>query len=94
MYGLISQLTTKPEQRDELVQILADATKRMSGCLSYVIALDAVRDDAIWITEVWTDTESHAASLKLPEIQVAMTKGRPLITGMGSRTETKPVAGI
>ncbi len=94
MYGLISQLMAKPEHRDEFVRILAASTKGMPGCLSYVIALDATRDDAIWITEVWTDSESHAASLKLPSIQAAMTEGRPLITGMGSRTTTYPVAGI
>ncbi|WP_428376101.1 putative quinol monooxygenase [Lichenicoccus sp.] len=94
MYGLISQLMAKPEQRDELVQTLAAATKDMPGCVSYVIALDASRDDAVWITEVWKDSESHAASLKLPAVQEAMIKGRPLITGMGSRVTTHPVAGV
>ena len=94
MYGLISQLITRPEHMDELVQLLASATKEMPGCLSYVISLDATRDDAIWITEVWRDSSSHAASLKLPQIQTAMTEGKRLITGMGSRTATHPVAGI
>ena len=51
-YGLISQFITRPEHRDELVSILAAATKEMPGCLSYVIAFDAARDDAIWVTEV------------------------------------------
>ncbi len=41
MYGLISQLTMNSEHRDELIQILAAATKDMSGCLNYIIALDA-----------------------------------------------------
>jgi quinol monooxygenase YgiN len=94
MYGLISQLLTKPEHRDDLVQVLASATTGMPGCLSYVIAVDATRDDAIWITEIWRDRDSHLASLKLPKIRAAMTKGRPLITGFGFRTQTNPVAGI
>ena len=99
MYGLISQLITRPEHRDELVAILAAATKEMPGCLSYVIALDAARDDAIWITQVWRNSDSHAASIKLPQIQAALAKGKPLITGMGSEFEhvvatTHPVAGI
>jgi quinol monooxygenase YgiN len=94
MYGLISQMMTKPENRDELIQILAAATKEMPGCLSYIIAADATRDDAIWVTEVWRDGESHAASLKLPAIQAAMAKGRPLISGMGPRMATHPIAGI
>ena len=94
MYGLISQLMTKPEHRDQLVQILAAATGEMAGCLSYVISLDATRDDAIWVTEIWRNSGSHAASLRLPQIQAAMAQAKPLITGMGSRTATHPVAGI
>ena len=91
MYGLITQLLTTSAGRDELVRILVGATKGMPGCLSYVVALDASRDDAVWITEVWTDKETHAASLELPAVRAAMTKGRPLISGIGSRTETRPV---
>jgi quinol monooxygenase YgiN len=94
MYGLISQLVTLPEKRDELVQILAEGTQGMPGCLSYIIAKDVSRDDAVWVTEVWTDEESHAASLELPAVQEALTKGRPLIAAMGSRTTTRPIAGV
>ena len=94
MHGLISQLMVLPDQRDALVRILAAATTGMPGCLSYIIAEDAARPDAVWITEVWTDAESHAASLALPAVQAAMTQGRPLITAMGARTTTHPVAGI
>lgn len=93
MYGLISQLLTTAANRDALVQILAAGTKNMPGCVSYVIALDGDRADAVWVTEVWADKDSHAASLKLPAVQDAMTKGRPLITGMGTRITTQPVSG-
>jgi hypothetical protein len=41
----------------------------MPGCLSYIVAKDAADADALWITEVWTDKDSHAASLKLPAVQ-------------------------
>jgi quinol monooxygenase YgiN len=94
MYGLIRQLVTFPEKRDELVQILAVGTKDMPGCLSYVIAEDASRDDTVWVTEVWADSESHSASLELPAVHEALTRGRQLIVGMGTRTATHPVAGI
>lgn len=94
MYGLISQFIAHPDKRDELIEVLAGGTKAMPGCLSYIIAKDAARGDAIWITEVWTDIASHAASLGLPAIQDALAKGRPLIAGMGSRTTTHPVAGV
>ena len=82
------------ERRDEFVQILTEVTRDMPGCHSDVVALDASRDDAVWVTEVWADRETHTASLKLPAVREALVKGSPLITGMGPRTETRPVAGI
>ena len=94
MYGLIGQMIAAPGKRDELVAILAEGTAAMPGCLSYVIALDGANPDAIWITEVWTDKASHAASLQLPAVQAAIARGRPLIAGFGSRTEAVPVAGV
>ncbi len=94
MYGVISQFMTLPARRDELIEVLATGTKGMPGCLSYIIAKDSSRDDAVWVTEVWTDSGSHAASLRLPAVQEALAKGRPMITGMGPRTTTRPVAGV
>jgi quinol monooxygenase YgiN len=92
MYGLISQLLTRPESRDDLIQALSGGSKSMPGCLSYVVAKDGAREDAVWVTEVWDSKESHANSLKLPQVQQAIAKGRPLITGTGTRSETVPVS--
>ena len=92
MYGLISQILARPESRDDLIEALAAGSRNMPGCLSYVIAKDGARDDAIWVTEVWDSKESHANSLKLPQVQQAIAKGRPLMTGMGARTETIPIS--
>jgi quinol monooxygenase YgiN len=93
MYGLITQFLTTPENREALVAVLVAGSKNMPGCLSYVVAKDAAKADTIWITEVWQDKQSHADSLKLPSVQAAMTKGRPLMTGIGTRVETVPEIG-
>ncbi|NML10059.1 antibiotic biosynthesis monooxygenase [Sphingobium sp. AR-3-1] len=93
-YGLIGQMLSQPGKRDELVGYLSDATGAMPGCLSYIIALDSANPDAIWITEVWDGQQSHAASLKLPAVQTAIAKARPIIAGFGQRFETVPVAGL
>ncbi len=93
-YGLIGQMLSQPGKRDELVGYLRDATGAMPGCLSYIIALDSANPDAIWITEVWDGQQSHAASLKLPAVQAAIAKARPIIAGFGQRFETVPVAGV
>jgi len=93
MYGLIGQMLAAPGKRDDLLAILAESTGDMPGCLSYVIAKDPANADALWITEVWTDKAAHAASLKLPAVQAAIAKARPIIAGFPQHFETIPVSG-
>lgn len=93
MYGLIGKMSAVPGKRDALAAILLDGTGDMPGCLSYIIATDPADADALWITEAWDSQASHQASLKLPGVQAAITKGRPLIAGFSHRVETVPVGG-
>lgn len=93
MYGLIGQMLAAPGKRDDLLAILGESTEGMPGCLSYVIAKDPANVDALWITEVWTDKDAHAASLKLPAVQAAIVKARPIIAGFPQHFETIPVGG-
>ena len=93
MYGLIGQMLAAPGKRDELLAILGEGTSDMPGCLSYVIAKDPSNADAIWITEVWTDKGAHSASLKLPAVQAAIGKARPIIAGFPQHFETVPIGG-
>ncbi|WP_164468274.1 putative quinol monooxygenase [Caulobacter vibrioides] len=93
MYGLIGQMLAAPGKRDELLAILAEGTADMPGCLSYVLATDPANPEAIWITEVWTDKAAHAGSLKLPAVQAAIAKARPIIAGFPQRFETTPIGG-
>jgi quinol monooxygenase YgiN len=94
MYGLIGKMLAQPGRRDELVGFLLAGTGAMPGCLSYIVANDATNADAIWITEVWDSAASHQASLKLPAVQEAISKARPIIAGFGERFETAPVGGV
>ncbi len=94
MFGLISEITAKPGRRDELAVILIRGAEQLPGCLSYVVATDPSKPDALWVTEVWIDKESHGASLAQPAVQAAMTDGRPLIAGFASRVETIPLGGV
>jgi quinol monooxygenase YgiN len=94
MFGLIGKMTVAEGHRDTLVALLLDATGKMPGCLSYIIATDPADANAIWITEVWDSEASHKASLTLPEVQAAIAKARPLITGFGERFITTPVGGV
>ena len=93
MYGLIGKMKAAEGKRDELVRILLEGTGDMPGCYSYIIANDPTDTNAVWITEVWDGKASHEASLKLPSVQAAIAKGRPLIAGFGERFETEPIGG-
>jgi quinol monooxygenase YgiN len=68
MFGLIGKMRAKPGERDTLLGLLLGSTKEMPGCLSYVVAKDPADADAIWVTEVWDNAESHKASLSLPAV--------------------------
>ncbi|MCC6298377.1 MAG: antibiotic biosynthesis monooxygenase [Anaerolineales bacterium] len=91
MYGLIGKIKAVTGQRDALVSILFNGARDMPGCLSYVIAKDPTDADAIWVTEVWKNIESHQASLTLSSVQEAISRGRPLIAEFSERFETEPV---
>lgn len=94
MYGLIGKMNAIPGQRDALAAILLEGTDAMPGCLSYIVARDPADPDGLWITEVWDSPESHRASLALPAVQAAITKGRPLIAGFSNRVELEPIGGV
>jgi quinol monooxygenase YgiN len=94
MFGLIGKIRTTPGQRDALIAILLETTGGMPGCLSYIVAKDPADADSIWITEAWDSRESHSASLQLPQVQAAIARARPLISGFDHGTETVPVGGI
>ena len=64
----------------------------MPGNIAYLIGEDSANADAIWIVELWASKEAHSASLELPAVQEAITKGRPLIAGFGTRAEFRPIA--
>lgn len=93
LYGLIGKATCVPGQRDAFIDILLEGVNAMPGCLSYIVARDPKDADSLWITEVWESKESHAASLQLPAVRQAITKGRPMIASFGEQTLTEPVGG-
>lgn len=93
MYGLIGKIVAVTGQRDALIAILLEC-EAMPGCRSYVIARDPADADAIWVTEVWDDQQSHQASLELPSVRSAIARGKPLIKDFASYVVTEPVGGI
>jgi quinol monooxygenase YgiN len=93
MYGLIGKMKAVSGKRDDLSAILLRGLVDMPGNLSYIVANDPLDEDALWITEVWTDSKAHEASLALPSVQAAIKEGRPLIAGMERIAATIPIGG-
>lgn len=92
-HGLIGHIKAQPGKRDELAAILGENDTGMPGCLSYVVALDPADPDGLWVTEVWQDEASPRASLELPAVQDAISRGRPLIVDFDAYHQTQPVSG-
>ena len=93
MFGLIGKFKAVAGQREALIGILLESIYDMPGCLSYVVARDPNDEDAVWITEVWIDEQSHRASLSLPAVQQAISRAKPLIASFGEHFVTDPVGG-
>ena len=94
MYGVMGRMIAQPGKRDALIAILLEGSGSMPGCRSYIVARDMKDENAIWVTEVWDSKESHSASLNLPSVQAAIGRGRPLIAGFDTYTETVPMGGV
>lgn len=91
MYGLIGKMIAVPDKRDALISLLLESIADMPGCLSYVVAKDPADANAIWITEVWDNEQSHRASLSLPSVQQAIAQAKPLIAGFEQPIITEPI---
>lgn len=94
MYGLQGRMVAKPGHRDALIALLLEASRAaMPGCRLYLVSEVPSEPDAIAITEVWDDRESHQASLQLESVRALIAKARPLIASMGAPLELRPVGG-
>jgi quinol monooxygenase YgiN len=94
MYGMIGRIKAQPGKRAELAAILLEGTGTMPGCLNYVVAEDMADTDTLVVTEAWDSKQSHDDSLKLPQVQAAIARGRPLIAGFDKVAETVPLGGV
>lgn len=94
-YGLFGKMIAAPGKRDDLIRYLGEGTQLMPGNILYVLSTSPTEPDAVWIYEVWATKQHHADSLKLPSVQAAIAKARPIIAGFGEeRFEMTPVGGV
>jgi quinol monooxygenase YgiN len=85
MFALINRLTAKPGKRAEVVRILLDSGERFGdnpACLLYLVSEDADDADVIWVQDLWTSEQEHAAALAAPELRSYIERALPLLEGM------------
>lgn len=94
-YGLFGRLIAAPGKRDELIGYLSEGTGQMPGNILYVLSTSPTEPDSVWIYEVWESKQHHADSLKLPAVQAAIARARPILAGFGpERFEMTPIGGV
>jgi quinol monooxygenase YgiN len=94
---LHGRLAAKPGKRDELLAILAEADEheRMPGCRLYLVAVDDIDADGVWVTEVWDSEAAHAASLQLEWVKQQIARAMPILDPGGfKRQQLDARAGI
>ena len=82
--ALCGTFMAAPGKGDELVEVLLEAAAALSSdpeCVQYTVGVAG--DDEVAVFELWESEAAHAASLQRPEIQEIISRGRPLIAGMG-----------
>ncbi len=94
MVGYYTKFTTKPENREKLVELLLQATKTMDaveGCKLYEVSLDAMDSAVTSVNELWIDEQAHEASLQLDEAKALIAQAMPLLTDKPKQAKLGPV---
>ena len=91
MYGIINRFTAHPGRRDELIAAMTSDAGGMEGCHSFVVALDPVDPDAMWLTEVWESKDHWQVSVDQLGVKESLAVAIPLVKDWGTTVETEVV---
>lgn len=95
-YGCYVKFTTRPGQRDKLVEILlraASFAEVAPGCEAYIVNVSPTEPDCIWVTEVWRSQQDHDASLTAEGAGEMIQQALPLLSGRPEKIELQPMGG-
>jgi quinol monooxygenase YgiN len=94
-FGMYVKFTAKSGQRDALVNMLLDgatSAQSVKECELYIVNVSDTEPDTVWVTEVWSNSEAHAASLTQEETKASIQRAMPLIAGVEA-TQIRPLGG-
>ena len=95
-YGCYVKFTTRPGQRDALVEqflSVAALIDGAAGCELYIINTSPTEPECVWVTEMWRSQEEHDAALTLEDAQAAIKRVLPLLAGSPEKIDVLPVGG-
>ena len=95
-FGLHGKITATQGNGDALAALLLEAAAGLESvpdCQLYLVSRDPAEPEAIWVTEVWTDREAHAASLQLDAVREQIARAMPMIAKPPEGTELRPAGG-
>jgi quinol monooxygenase YgiN len=95
-YALLNKLTAKPDQRQQVVDILLESGKLFDdnpNCHLYLVSESTDDPNVIWVVDLWTSQEEHEKALQTPELRPFVEKSLPLLEGMPEQIEIRPVGG-
>jgi quinol monooxygenase YgiN len=95
-YLLHGKLTAKQGKREELAEILNEASQLVAtakGCKLYVLGFDASDAHSVFITEIWDSKEDHDNSLKVDGVRELIMKAMPLLDGQPTKGQEIEVVG-
>lgn len=95
-YALLNRLTTKPGERDKVLDILLESGKMFDDnpdCHLYLVSESADDPNLIWVVDLWTSDQAHAEALKAPELKPYIEKAIPLLAAMPEQLAVRPIGG-
>ena len=85
MYGLHNSLLAKSGKRKALADILTKASTMLTqknDCHAYIVSMDRIDPDRIWVTEVWDSKQSHDDALSDTGVRLLIAQGIELLREM------------
>ena len=84
-YGLFGKFTAIDGERDNLVNILLNASKsllELEDCENYTISTSKKDENAVYVYEIWKNEQAHDDSLSLESVQLLIKQAMPIIKDM------------
>lgn len=95
-YLLHGKLTAVASKQQALADILIQASqllKTAKGCRLYVIGLDELEPNEVYITEIWDSKEDHDDSLKVEGVRELIMQAMPLLDGPPQKGQELEILG-